>query len=1146
MLIEVLATTVGTAVAKTAMKFWFGDSELAGAAGDSVAELIKRKVRGYSERKKLEHQFEHIALVVAERLDPYFRTEFRGLPHNEKEAAAHAAAATLDQVPLTRELLLAHDLDGESLLAHVLAHDRGRADAELLSDAGRQLYAFTLDQACRATVETVLTLPQFDGEMHVETLRRLTETLARLDEALARLPAPVPDEDPARAFEQRYRHHIAEKVDRLELFGLTLTRQRRMRYSLSVAYITLTAGTAERAFVGVDQVLEQGDRLLIRGQAGSGKTTLLQWIAVEAARGGVGVPEAWRDRVPVLIRLRGYADERLPAPEEFLAHEAGVLAGEKPAGWVSDLLRAGRAIVLVDGVDEVSDAARAATEEWLRDLCRSYARSVYVVTSRPPAVAEDWLADAGFSVADLQPMEAPDVVAFVEHWHQAAGRLLDDEEQRLELDRLRRALLAQLRGSRALRDLATSPLLCAMLCALNWDRNAALPRERLRLYGLVLETLVQRREAERRIDIALDLELKVKLRLLSHLAYWMLDNGLAEVDRDRAEGNVASRLESLGIGAEPEEVIDHLLVRSGVIREPSSGRIDFIHKTFQEYLAAEEAIRRDNIEALVARAHEDQWRDVIPLAAGHAEQAQAGRLIRGLIARGDAEPDHRQTLHLLAVGCLDFTTELDPAVRTELDELIRLLVPPRNLSEAASLAAGGEHVAPLLRGFHTAKVPVATAVVRALGLIGDEQALDVLRDFGAEKRQRVISELLRAWPAFDVETYARDVLGDSPLLDGTLEIRDPSFLPALRHLRHVLALTCDCSFGAPELWADIEPLRSLTSLELLVYRNAVELTDASALADLRRLTQLELTGASTLRTLPPLAESLTVARLDGCFELVDLSGLAGCRLAKLSAMLTGAEDLAPLAGVERLVKLDLRGAQRVIDAGPLADLPRLWELRVGARWPGEDIRSLLARPSAALRTLGDRAGYRNLASFTAAGCRHLTDLSALAGAARLRALTLSDVPIEDLEFLGEHPHLQALIVCGAPALTRMDGIERAPAIKAVVLRGTAVEDLTPLRALTALETLDLTASERLSDLSPLAGLPSLQAVDVTNCRADATALERHGVTVWRRSDLALNALADSQQVLSVIETLPSDADRSAIEDILAADVFRSHRLALIE
>lgn len=122
--------------------------------------------------------------------------------------------------------------------------------------------------------------------------------------------------------------------------------------------------------------------------------------------------------------------------------------------------------------------------------------------------------------------------------------------------------------------------------------------------------------------------------LLRHLAYWMVRNGYTDAPAEDAE----ARLTSMGqIDATPRHVFRHLLNRGGVLREPVPGRIDFVHRTFGDYLAAKAAVDEDDIGARAANAHRDDWRDVLVMAAGHARLGQRTKLIERLLA---SEPDN--------------------------------------------------------------------------------------------------------------------------------------------------------------------------------------------------------------------------------------------------------------------------------------------------------------------------------------------------------------------------------------------------------------------------------------------------------------------------------------------------------------------------
>ncbi len=55
-------------------------------------------------------------------------------------------------------------------------------------------------------------------------------------------------------------------------------------------------------------------------------------------------------------------------------------------------------------------------------------------------------------------------------------------------------------------------------------------------------------------------------------------------------------------------------------------RVDFIHRSFLEYLAAAAEVSDDSIPKLLMHATEETWREVVIMAAGHANNAQRLRI----------------------------------------------------------------------------------------------------------------------------------------------------------------------------------------------------------------------------------------------------------------------------------------------------------------------------------------------------------------------------------------------------------------------------------------------------------------------------------------------------------------------------------------
>lgn len=260
----------------------------------------------------------------------------------------------------------------------------------------------------------------------------------------------------------------------------------------------------------------------------------------------------------------------------------------------------GPRLILIDGVDEVAQNLRKDTRDWLQELLASYPDNQYLVTTRPSAVREGWLGDSNFSELTIHPMGPRDVAAFVDRWHQAASADFGSEHDRTHFDVLRENLKDTIRSQRGLAQITTSPLLSALVCALHTARNGHLPHGRMEIYEAALSMMLDRRDREREIEVsAVRLSERQAQRLLQRLAYWMTDNGQSEISRDDAIHHLTDVLPNLpAVAAQgtAEEIVNHLVDRSGLLRAPDDDSIDFVHRTFQDYLAARFAMEGRNFD----------------------------------------------------------------------------------------------------------------------------------------------------------------------------------------------------------------------------------------------------------------------------------------------------------------------------------------------------------------------------------------------------------------------------------------------------------------------------------------------------------------------------------------------------------------------
>ena len=897
-LVEALSIQVGPAVAKSILKYWLKDpglfASLTSGVATGVIDILKEKTADVFAQQQGRLQFESIGQHVAVHLLPFFEQEGASLDEGDGEAVTIQVAKTLEVSHLGPELLVANDLN-PALLEACLLEDVAEATRNFSDDA-TELYRRTIGECSQCIVDIASQLPTFTERTFGEILKRenqlVVATTKILEEVRQIRENTQQGEHQAQAarFEEIYRRAIIRQLDELELFGVDVSTASR-RHRLSVAYVTLSVKQQGRVhqeasdfsdiidtdndgaeddddaiIMAVDAFLTQTKRLLLRGWAGSGKTTLLKWVAVRSAQQRFDEQlNAWNQTVPFFIRLRQVTDYDLPAPEDFPRLVVPAIAGKMPEQWVHAQLDSGRAIVLVDGVDEVPATQRGAVQNWLRQLVKNYPDARYIVSSRPHAIDEGWMAQEGFDEAELQPMERTNIEVFVDHWHAAVREVLQQEEKE-QVMALIQPLKAIVADSRQIRELATNPLLCAMLCALNRDRNQQLPSDRVELYEACCVMLMERRDRERRIELAdyPKLTLRQKRVLLQDFAYWLLRNGWSEVKVEEADERFKGRLKNLA-GIETTitgDTVRRLFIdRTGIVREPVVGKIDFTHRTFQEYLAAQAALEEGDIGVLINNAENDQWREAVILAVGQARMKECGAIIKGLLGRGDKEKEHCHQLYLLAVGCLETAVELEPAITEAVQKRLEGLVPPKNMTEAKALSAAGELAIPhLVKKGSRRSVGVDKACVRTLALIGSERALTALIGYATDQRNGVRQEVINSWDKFKRDQFAREVISPMVTKDGYLQLRGVDNIEGISELTALRTLNLSGNWRL----TDITPLRHLQRIQRLSLAACMSIGDLSVLRGLPELEQLGVSlcgGVATLtgRVLPASLRALDIS-----------------------------------------------------------------------------------------------------------------------------------------------------------------------------------------------------------------------------------------------------------------------------------------------
>jgi Leucine-rich repeat (LRR) protein len=1064
--LETFTLSLGASVAKYIVKSWLGESLPNSMLGDLI-DVLKEEGKKSGEQYESKRKIDRIGDQIGHRVYSFMEREGNNLDDNQRNAISLELARTLSKAQISSKLLVDSKLD-----AGALAQKLGEVNPQatnLFSATETNVYNLLLAETSKAIIEVATNLESFQHQFAVSVLQSQGQILESLEKLLA-----IPDEKSQR-YENEYLQTVRNTLDRMEMFGVPQYDVVARKQNLTIAYISLEVnlpntenmkneeslnltrkpgakakidserGTFEKQTMHnapINQLLSQARRIVIRGYAGSGKTTLMRWIAVRSASRNFPAQLAgWNNTTPFFIPLREYVDSDFPEIESFTRYVARMLGG-KPEDWVHQQLDSGRAIILIDGVDELPVVKRPEMLRRLNELINAYPFARYIVTSRPHALKADlwpewpeWIADQGFVETVLQPMNNSCTEEFIDHWHAALKTVVSDEQEREELSANPDNLKRLLRRRPALRRLANNPLLCAMICALYRERRQSLPSERIKLYQECVEMLVSRREEHRMVGLRGDypeLNYSQQIALIQGFAYWLMHNSYSDVETVEADRHFDSRLPNLSLSGVNGENIRRLFVeRASLLSEPVIGRINFAHRTFQEYLAARAAVEAGDFGFLQKNALDDQWQEVIILAAGEARPKERGRFLQGLISKADnlKRLKNQRQLYLLALACLETCVDLVPEVRGQVIERAGRLFPPKDDDEVKRIADAGEPAVELLSIRPRLQEDEAQRCIQALGMIGSDSALVALAKYAKDERFKSL-DYVSAWDNFDRRLYAQNVLVYIPVL----------ILDQLSS------------------WDGFEYLSSLKELNV---RN-FSIMNLSPLISLSGLSQLSL-GVTQYSDLTPIASmpNLVSLSLSGR-RVTDLSPLASLpNLTQLSLIDTQVSDLSPLASLPNLTRLSLSGTQ-ASNLSLLASLPNLTQLSLSDTQVS-DLSPLASLPNLTQLSLSDT---------------QVSGLSPRASLPSLTRLSLSGTQVSDLSLLNSLPNLTQLSLFQT-AVSDLTPLASLLNLTQLSLFQTAVPDLTPLASLLNLTQFFIYTEMQVSDLSPLAALPNLTQLSLS-------------------------------------------------------------------
>ncbi|MBD2079967.1 HEAT repeat domain-containing protein [Leptolyngbya sp. FACHB-17] len=418
-----------------------------------------------------------------------------------------------------------------------------------------------------------------------------------------------------------------------------------------------------RKFLAQQLLQQNRSKVVILGAPGSGKTTLLRYFAVKLAIGeatDLGLKDG--DWLPILIPIRDWALRPELGVLEFVRWfaEKRMTVKGVPTGFFEYWLDRGRALILLDGLDEVADEGkRYDMVQRIENFLGQYDQNRAIVSSRPAGYKQDFFRTEEFPNYDLLAFNDAKVEEFIQHWYDS--RIKDPAEADRKKDSLRKALDQHDR----IKVLARNPLLLTIV-ALIHRYQARLPRERFRLYDIAVKTLIESWDSNKELTektVLKYLDLSDLRRLMEGLAYWIHTQGSTGdteggtlIDKDELlewlskEIRKQKQLELYQAKDEAKQFLKFVRERTGLLNEHGQDCYAFVHKTFQEYLCAQEidyrADNEDEFEIVLAHIrqhlHDQHWREVLLLLIAQQKPKKVAKAIRAVL---EHQSQYEQWLH---------------------------------------------------------------------------------------------------------------------------------------------------------------------------------------------------------------------------------------------------------------------------------------------------------------------------------------------------------------------------------------------------------------------------------------------------------------------------------------------------------------------
>lgn len=365
------------------------------------------------------------------------------------------------------------------------------------------------------------------------------------------------------------------------------------------------------------QAVRQHSKLIILGKPGSGKTSFLKHIAMQCIK-----ENFMQDYIPIFVELKSFSETlNNQSQSNLYEYILSQFQNSKDSNKkdITRIFEHGRGLILLDGLDEVSEKYSFQVEEIIIKFCEKFYNNHVVITCRTAAIGDEF---KNFTYVEIADFDDYQIQKFARNWFTTVEK--NSYEEAKEKSKVFFDTLSQEKNEQ-IKEIAVTPILLSLTC-LVFQSQSKLPSKRSKLYEDALDILLRKWDKTKRLDRDYsyrNLSVSQKIDLLSYIATITFEKERFFFEKHEIINHItnyfekSSNLNQLKDENAAEDILKSIEVQHGLLIERARNVYSFCQLTFQEYFTAKSVIKgfsSSDSGNLFEKVANRSWREIFLLS----------------------------------------------------------------------------------------------------------------------------------------------------------------------------------------------------------------------------------------------------------------------------------------------------------------------------------------------------------------------------------------------------------------------------------------------------------------------------------------------------------------------------------------------------